>query len=146
MLDGAELPMLELSSLSRSVSQCGSLPTSKYARCITCKKSLLGGPAGSIECKRCNAKTKEDLSIHAGLAQLEADKLQSERRQAKRLAKPLFRRSFRGKIRKEKIVTAPGILHGHSTETISLELGRLSNLGQNVEAGLPSRKRKHGKA
>lgn len=144
--DGAQLPTPELTSLSRSVSLCSSLTTSKYTRCVTCNKTLLSGPSGSIECKRCSTERKEDLALQARRVQVEAEKLQSQKTQARRNAKPLFRKKPCLKIRTEKIHPLSSDDHEHMTSTPLVNFGGLPRLEEKSQGDLPSRKRKHGKA
>jgi hypothetical protein len=141
----AQLPTPELSSLSRSMSRCSSLSLTKYAKCVTCKKALLGGLSGSVECKRCNANRKEDLAIQAKLAQAEPEKLQSERTQARRIAKPLFRKKPCTKIRTEKIHSLSTIDRNHMTSKPPVNSDGLLRSGKKSQPDLSYRKRKHGK-
>lgn len=143
--NGAQLPTPELSSLSRSVSRCSSLSLTKYAKCVTCKKALLGGPGGSVECKRCNANRKEDLAIQTKLAQAEPKKLQSERTQARRIAKLLFRKKPCTKIRTEMIHSLSTIDRNHMTSKPPVNSGGLLRSRKKSQPDLSYRKRKHGK-
>jgi hypothetical protein len=141
---GSHLPTPELTSLSRSVSQCSSLPTSKYASCVTCKKALLGKSSGPIECKKCDSKTKEDLAIQAKLVQMEAENIRSRRSQARSVAKPLFQRKIYAKIRTEKIYSIPSFVHDRMISTPLMNSAGVPSLEGEIQANLPSPKRKHG--
>jgi hypothetical protein len=141
--DGAQLPTPELSSLSRSVSQSSSLPTSKYPRCVTCKKTLLKGSMGSMQCKSCGIKNKHDRAVKARLAEVKSEKICIQR---SKIPKSLFRKNFRTKIRTEKIRRPFTIVHNYMVPTSPLDSGRLSESREKRQANIPSRKRKHGKS
>jgi hypothetical protein len=140
------LPTPELSSLSRSVPQSGSIPMSKYSKCVICKKTLLRGPMGSIYCKSCRIKIRDDQALQARLAEVESEKLRSQKCQVYKISKPLFRKNFRARVRTEMIHRSPNIVHGHITPETSLDSCGSSESAKKNQVALLPRKRKHGKA
>lgn len=112
---------------------------------MTCQKTILRGPMGSNHCKSCDTKMRYDQSVKAKLAEVEAEKIRSQRSQASKTLKPLFRKKIRGKNRTEKIHRPSDIVHDHITPLSPLEFDGLSQSGETSQAALPSRKRKHGK-
>lgn len=146
MSNGAHLPTPELSSLSRSVSRSSSRPASKYPRCVTCKKTLLGGSTGSIHCKSCSTKNRDEQALQARLAEVEAEKIRTQIGQVRKIGKPLFWKKIRAKIRTEKVHRSFPVPHDHMPPISPLDFCGLSGSGEKSQAALPSRKRKHGKS